>query len=94
MLEEAFWLAAPNKHDTKAIAGGWIDWQEFESDEQANWWERFIDTSFYSIAAYNGGYDFSIVPAFLRIGYTDPKQSADAIPCYLKLKLEFPQAAE
>ena len=93
-LDSKLWQVDPNKNDTKAISGGWIDWQEFETDEQANWWERFIDTSFYSIAAYNGGYDFSIVPAFLRIGYTDPKQSADAIPCYLKLKLEFPQAAE
>jgi len=93
-LDSELWQVDPNSKDTKAIAGGWIDWREFETDKQSNWWERFIDTSFYSIAAYNGGYDFSIVPAFLRIGYTDPKQSADAIPCYLKLKLEFPQTTE
>jgi hypothetical protein len=76
--------------DANSVAGGWIDWEEPEAKLRPDWWNRFIDTSFYSIAAYNGGYDFSIVPAFLRIGYSDPGQNADSIPCYLKLKLEFP----
>ncbi len=89
-LESGLWQV---DLDQNGIPGGWIDWYEPETEgkERANWWERFIDTSFYSIAAYNGGYDFSIVPTFLRIGYIDPKRTTDGIPCYLKLKLEFPQ---
>ncbi|MCX5707591.1 MAG: hypothetical protein NTY14_01200 [Candidatus Omnitrophica bacterium] len=80
--------------DDNGVAGGWIDWIEAQAKQPAEWWNRFIDTSFYSIAAYNGGYDFSIVPSWLRIGYADPKQNADTIPCYLKLKLEFPREGE
>jgi hypothetical protein len=76
------------------IPGGWIDWVDPEAKLKANQWERFIDTSFYSIAAYNGGYDFGIVPNFLRIGYDDPKRAAGGIPYYLKLKLELPQEAQ
>ncbi len=90
-LDSGLWVVDP---DQNSVPGGWIDWREIKTKEESNQWERFIDTSFYSIAAYNGGYDFSVVPAFLRIGYSDPKRSADSIPCYLKLKLEFPQEAE
>jgi len=39
--------------------GGWIDWIESDTS-QAGDWERFIDTSFYAIAACTGGYDFNI----------------------------------
>ncbi len=93
-LDIGLWQADPDINDPNAIAGGWIDWEELNTKLRSNWRERFIDTSFYSIAAYNGGYDFSIVPSFLRIGYDNPKRSNEAIPCYLKLKLEFPQDAE
>jgi hypothetical protein len=90
-LDSGLWQVDP---DLNSLPGGWIDWQEPATKLRSNWWERFIDTSFYSIAAYNGGYDFSVVPAFLRIGYDNPKRSNDSIPCYLKLKLEFPQENE
>jgi hypothetical protein len=44
------------------VAGGWIDWVELEPTvgRQADRWQRFIDTSFYAIAAFNGGYDFRV----------------------------------
>jgi len=48
--------------DDNGIKGGWIDW--IEGVTQADWWLRFIDTSFYSIAAFGGGYDFSTTQAF------------------------------
>ncbi|MBU1042877.1 MAG: immunoglobulin domain-containing protein [Candidatus Omnitrophica bacterium] len=38
---------------------GWIDWVESDT-AKAGEWERFIDTSFYAIAACTGGYDFNI----------------------------------
>jgi len=38
--------------------GGWIDW--VENGQPAPDWQRFIDTSFYAIAAFSGGYDFRI----------------------------------
>lgn len=41
--------------------GGWIDWKKSGNDKiRAETWKRYIDTSFYAIAAWNGGYDFSI----------------------------------
>lgn len=36
--------------------GGWMDWNEPESGNTSNL--SFIDTSFYAIASWNGGYDF------------------------------------
>jgi hypothetical protein len=39
--------------------GGWIDW--VENGQPAADWQRFIDTSFYAIAAFRGGYDFRIL---------------------------------
>ena len=90
-LKIGLWQVDP---DQNSISGGWVDWVDSQTGQRSNWWERFIDTSFYSIAAYNGGYDFSIVPAFLRIGYSNPKADAGTIPCYLKLKLEAPQEDE
>ena len=42
--------------DPNGVQGGWIDWRE--DGQQADWWLRFIDTSFYAIAVFNGGYDF------------------------------------
>jgi len=47
------WQRTP---DPNGIAGGWVDW--IADGVPENWWWRFIDTSFYAIAAYNGGYDF------------------------------------
>jgi len=44
--------------DGNGIKGGWIDWVEL-GGAQAQWWERFIDTSFYAIASATGGYNFS-----------------------------------
>ena len=44
--------------DANGISGGWIDWVE-TNGTQAQWWERFIDTSFYAIATSEGGYNFS-----------------------------------
>jgi hypothetical protein len=40
-------------------SGGWIDW--IEDGNPAPDWQRFIDTSFYAIAAFSGGYDFRII---------------------------------
>jgi len=90
-LDSGLWQVDP---DENAVPGGWIDWQDSANSLKANWWERFIDTSFYAIAAYNGGYDFTVVPAFLRIGYANPKAARDTVPCYLKFKLEFPEDPE
>jgi len=39
--------------------GGWIDWME--NGQPVADWQRFIDTSFYAIAALSGGYDFRIL---------------------------------
>ncbi len=90
-LESGLWQVDPREG---GIAGGWIDGLGQETALQVDFQERFIDTSFYSIAAYNGGYDFSVVPAFLRIGYANPRAGEGVIPCYLKLKLEFPSEIE
>lgn len=57
-LGSGLWQIEP---DANGIQGGWIDWVE-EGGSTASWWERFIDTSFYAIAAYNGGFNFSIIP--------------------------------
>ncbi|MDD5348367.1 MAG: hypothetical protein PHT59_07125, partial [Candidatus Omnitrophica bacterium] len=84
-LDSGLWQVDP---DENGIAGGWIDWTDTENSRQAGWWERFIDTSFYAIAAYNGGYDFSVVPSFLRTGYTRAQDAADAVSCYLKFDLQ------
>ncbi|UCB56525.1 MAG: right-handed parallel beta-helix repeat-containing protein [Candidatus Omnitrophota bacterium] len=53
--ESGLWQTVP---DGNGITGSWIDWTE--DGVNADWWLRFIDTSFYSIAAYNGGYDFNV----------------------------------
>ncbi len=39
--------------------GGWVDWVDANSGTPAPSWQRFIDTSFYSIAVLTGGYDFN-----------------------------------
>jgi hypothetical protein len=51
-----------NTEDVNNVTGGWIDWREISpvSGRQAPEWERFIDTSFYAIACWVGGYDFNI----------------------------------
>lgn len=47
--------------DDNGVIGGWIDWKE-TTGNHASWWERFIDTSFYSIAVREGGFNFSAEP--------------------------------
>lgn len=48
--------------DLNGITGGWIDWIEVspETGKRADWWLRFIDTSFYAIASWDGGYNFKV----------------------------------
>jgi hypothetical protein len=63
--ESGLWQTSP---DGNGITGGWKDWREISPVEglTADWWLRFIDTSFYSIACLNGGYNFQIDPWLLR----------------------------
>ncbi len=42
--------------DPNGVSGSWIDWAD--GGTTANWWERFIDTAFYSLSVMNGGYNF------------------------------------
>jgi hypothetical protein len=60
------WQKTP---DNNNIAGGWIDWLEYAPDNGSTdfWWNRFIDSSFYAIASWNGGYDFSIKLNFYNL---------------------------
>jgi hypothetical protein len=44
--------------DANGIAGGWIDWLDLPATP-AQFWERFIDTSFYSIVTATDGFNFS-----------------------------------
>jgi hypothetical protein len=55
--------------DPNNVIGGWIDWVEVQPNPGLveDWWFRFIDTSFYSIAHWNGGYDFRTYPWMLRL---------------------------
>ena len=53
------WQTTP---DQRGIAGGWIDW--IENGTTAPFWQRFIDTSFYTIATALGRYDFRIATDF------------------------------
>jgi hypothetical protein len=82
-LKSGLWQT---KIDENNVLGGWIDWRDGQTGDTANWWERFIDTSFYAIAAFNGGYNFNVVPSFLRVSYGNPKTKSESIPCYLQLK--------
>jgi hypothetical protein len=43
------WVTTP---DANGDVGGWIDWKT-STGNQANWWERFIDTSAYYIMTVN-----------------------------------------
>lgn len=52
--------------------GGWIDWWEY-GNYAAPVWQRFIDTSFYAIAAWSGGYDFNIDPPDVPIAECEPQ---------------------
>jgi hypothetical protein len=85
-LESSLWMNEPR---CDSIAGGWIDWtggvNPDNTPARAACWQRFIDTSFYAIAAYNGGYNFRIMPGFLRISYSNPRNSSGFVPCYLQL---------
>lgn len=64
-LDSGLWQITP---DDNGAVGGWIDWIE-ESGNRAQEWERFIDTSFYAITAYSGGYDFRTFPHYLHLRY-------------------------
>jgi len=57
--DSGLWQRVP---DNNTIAGGWIDWVETHPEEgsKPDQWVRLIDTSFYAIACWNGGYDFTI----------------------------------
>lgn len=47
--------------DSNGVKGGWIDWININYPyAREEWWYRFIDTSFYSIACWLGGYDFTV----------------------------------
>lgn len=54
----SFWQINP---DLNGVIGGWIHWSEVkpEPSQSCDWWLRLVDTSFYSIAGWLGGYDFS-----------------------------------
>ena len=71
------WQTTP---DQNGITGGWIDWVEIEPTEgmRADWWLRFIDTSFYAIASWNGGYDFKVSPNYVLI-YTSQNLSGHSV---------------
>jgi hypothetical protein len=89
-LESGLWM---NRPECDSVAGGWIDWSEIDvngNESRAQCHERFIDTSFYAIAAYNGGYDFRVVPDMLRMSYSKPGSSSGSVPCYIQLK--FPES--
>lgn len=46
--------------DGNGVKGGFIDWMEISPRYRAaaEYWQRFIDTSFYAIAVLTGGYSF------------------------------------
>jgi hypothetical protein len=48
--------------DHNNVTGGWIDWIEVDPHfgRTEDWYNRYIDTSFYAIACWSGGYDFRI----------------------------------
>lgn len=56
-LKSDLWQTTPDENN---IQGGWVDW--IEDSKTAPRWQRFIDTSFYAIAAFTGGYNFNINP--------------------------------
>jgi len=63
--------------DQNGVTGGWVDWIESapEQGKRADWWLRFIDTSFYVTTAWSGGYDFfDALPA--PVGVSPPAGSA------------------
>ncbi|KAF5432198.1 hypothetical protein C5S39_04145 [Candidatus Methanophagaceae archaeon] len=63
-------LWAENSGLWNTTPGGWIDWVEIEPDEgrEAECWQKFIDTSFYAIACWNGGYDFGVSSQYFDTG--------------------------
>jgi hypothetical protein len=82
-----------NNLDCDGVLGGWIDWLQPGSEpNRAQCYERFIDTSFYAIAAFNGGYDFNIVPNYLKIAYDNLKGLSAGTSCYLQFKFLAPES--
>jgi hypothetical protein len=89
-LDSGLWMSQAG---CDSIVGGWIDWSQVDingGNTTAQCHERFIDTSFYAIAAYNGGYDFSVIPGYLRLSYSSPGRSPGSAVYYLQLK--FPES--
>lgn len=61
-LRSGLWTTTP---DGNGDAGGWVDWRVPSPPGQANWWERFIDTSAYYIMSVNG-WEFAHDPPVLE----------------------------
>jgi len=57
--ESGLWQNMPDHNN---VTGGWIDWIEVDPHfgRTEDWYNRYIDTSFYAIACWSGGYDFRI----------------------------------
>lgn len=55
-LRSGLWQTTPAPDGS---IGGWVDWME--GVDRADSWLRFIDTSFYAVTTYTGGYDFNIL---------------------------------
>lgn len=54
----SLWQLIP---DENGILGGWVDWINLNDPAvRAGSWERYVDTSFYSIGSWLGGYDFTV----------------------------------
>lgn len=57
IVSSGLWQSTP---DGNGVKGGFIDWMEISPRYRAaaEYWQRFIDTSFYAIAVLTGGYSF------------------------------------
>ncbi|MBM3249147.1 MAG: hypothetical protein FJZ10_07010, partial [Candidatus Omnitrophica bacterium] len=53
----SLWQLIPDEH---GILGGWQDWININDYSRPLPWERYVDTSFYSIGSWLGGYDFTV----------------------------------
>ncbi len=85
-LDSGLWLTGPV---CDAVAGGWLDWKTSgveSSQTSADCADRFIESSFYAISAYNGGYDFNVVPGYLRVSYSGSAQDSPDISYYLQFR--------
>jgi hypothetical protein len=85
------WAEGSTLWDT--VNGGWIDWIEISPNagQKAASWEKFIDTSFYSIACWNGGYNFKISPWILNLTppYYKEEKSYYSAAASVKMVLDY-----